>query len=141
MVTRRQEVAAAVESQPPGSTVLVSDGSKLLASRDGHGDSAVLLMLDPDLVDRIMDGEPYNVRPEMTPKIQAALRKKAKADRARNRKAKRKQAAAKSADGPNLASAGTRGLSGRPVIPEPVREPEPPAEPMPSRTSDRLRVI
>jgi hypothetical protein len=131
----RKEVAAAVESQPPGSTVLVSDGSKLLASRNGHGDSAVLVVLDADLAEQIVNGFPYNARPYLPPEIQAALKKRAKAERARNREAKRKT---------QPVSAHTRSLpESKPratEAPSKVAEPEPP-EPQASETSDRLEVV
>lgn len=71
----REAVTAAIESQPPNATVIVSDGSKMIASRPGHGDSAVLLMLESDLIKRVKAGEPFNARPEMTPALRKAARR------------------------------------------------------------------
>jgi hypothetical protein len=147
-MSSRREVVAAIESQPHSATVLVSDGFKLLASRDGHGDSAVLLLLDVDLAERIAEGFPYNARPELSPTIRAALRKKAKAERAKNRAAKRKQAAKTSGpDGPKVGP--PREGASRPT--EPRRkaltrsaapyEPEPPAPQIPGQTSMRIEVV
>lgn len=128
----RKEVTAAVESQPPGQTVLVSDGNKLLASREGHGESAVLILLD--VVKSIEAGMHFAARPD--PEIQAALKKRAKAERKAIRPDGR--SARPPREGARTRTEGTPTRKAPAESPKPV---EPPAPSKPGQTSMRIEVI
>jgi hypothetical protein len=75
------EVIAAIKAQPPGALVMVSDGEKLLASRPGNGQSAVLLWMEstPERCRRA-DGRGYSMRLTDSAKVRKAILGRKRAD-------------------------------------------------------------